>query len=93
MVAAGWSLSMLLPTICILNARAWITTTTHGPYALARGNGTAPEAGPWHGAMGFRVRPERAACAAHRRHLHRTPLSSRRLSRRACHRVRQPLAP
>ena len=73
MVAGGWSLSLLLRMIYLLNARAWITTTTHAPYALARGKGTAPEAGPWHGAMGFRVRPERAACAARRRHLHRTP--------------------
>ena len=61
MVAGGWSLSMLLRMIYLLNARAWITTTTHAPYALARGKGTAPEAGPWHGAAGLRVKPERAA--------------------------------
>ena len=75
MVAAGWSLSMLLPTICILNARAWITTTTHGPYALARGNGTAPEAGPWHGAAGLRVKLERAALRRYRCHLAASPQS------------------
>ena len=33
----------------------------------ARGKGVAPEAGPWHGAAGLRVKPERAALRRHRR--------------------------
>ena len=32
-----------------------------------RGKGVAPEAGPWHGAAGLRVKPERAALRRHRR--------------------------
>ena len=28
--------------------------------AQARGKGVAPKAGPWHGAAGLRVKPERA---------------------------------
>ena len=33
----------------------------------ARGKGVAPEAGPWHGAAGLRVKPERAALRRRRR--------------------------
>ena len=33
----------------------------------ARGKGAAPEAGPWHGAAGLRVKPERAALRRRRR--------------------------
>ena len=33
----------------------------------ARGKGVAPEAGPWHGAAGLRVKPERAALQRRRR--------------------------
>ena len=32
-----------------------------GSSSQARGKGVAPEAGPWHGAAGLRVKPERAA--------------------------------